>query len=95
MIGKRFVELEMISASQPRSYADHVYEGYLTFSVPEGQSWASKFPSRLEEVIPYAKLMICNWVDKPAWFEARLQKLEKVDGPENKWHIIVTSPYLD
>lgn len=92
----RRIEVETIQSGQPRPYADHIYESYITFSVPEGQMYSSKWPSAAAQVVPYAQLLVAHWDDDETdWFRNRLVKLEQVSIRPNKWHVIVTSPYLD
>lgn len=95
MSGRQIIEHESISAGQLRSYGDHIYESYLTFSVPEGQVWSSKWPTMSDQVVPFAKLLVRGWYDEPEWHQARLKKLEQVSTNPNRWHVIVTIPYLD
>jgi len=81
-----------------RNYADTEYEAYLTFSVPEGQAWASKFGSTPEVAKQYAQLMVHHFVEptpeRPReWHEPWLEKLTQVSPC--RWHVIVRSPYLD
>jgi hypothetical protein len=98
---KRSVEVDLIQSGQPRPYADHIYEGYLTFSVPDGQAWDSKFPNTKDTVAQYAKLMVHHWDDElpddpmERWFAAKLDKLEQVSEVPNKWHVIVRVPFTD
>jgi hypothetical protein len=92
---KRFIEVDLKQAGQPRPYADSIYEGYLTFSVPEGQMYASKWPKDPEQVKPFAQLLIEPWYDEPQWYQSRLKTLERVPGETNRWHVIVIRPYLD
>ena len=80
---KRFIELEVIhGGEQPRPYADHLYEGYITFSVPKGQMWASKYPTLLDDVKKYVKLF-ANFYETPEWHQPRLDKLEQVSIEPN------------
>ena len=95
MSQKRIVEVDLISSHQLRPYGDTIYEGYLTFSVPEGQMYASKFPSKREQVEPYARLMIASWSENPDPFDNRLDLFEQVSTEPNKWHIIVRRYYND
>ena len=89
----RSVTVEIVQAGQPGPYKDHIYEGYITFSVPEGQMWASKFGSSLETVKPYIQIMLGSFVENPEWWQPRLKLCEQVSPL--RWHVIVTQPYLD
>jgi len=99
----RSVTMEMLSAGQHRPYGDHIYEAYLTFWVPEGQMWASKYPGSNPELVkPYVKLFVHNFVedngegmldDMSLFYAPRLKLLEEIEP--GKWHVIVTQPYLD
>jgi hypothetical protein len=93
----RTVTYESVQAGQPRPYADSTYEGYLTFTVPEGQMWASKFGEHVENVKPYVKLMCNHFTEEPESWEnfhvGRLKLLEQVSP--GRWHVIVTVAYCD
>ena len=98
MSNKKTIEIESIwGGSQPRAYADHRWEAFLTFSVPEGQAYASKWPSTAEQVAPIAKALVTNWYEKGEgdWASPRLEKLEQVSTEPNRWHLIVTAPFTD
>ena len=91
----RSVTVEVLRSSQPRAYADHEYEAILTFSVPDGQMWSSKFGQQPDIVKSYIRLMVHNFVDGPEreWHEPYLETLEQISP--GKWHVVVKSPYLD
>ena len=91
----RSVTVETISANQLRSYGDHVYESYLTFSVPKGQLWASKYGETEAIVRQYIPLFVHSFSEvKPyQWPNAWLETLEQVSP--GRWHVIIKSPYLD
>lgn len=99
----RSVTVEMVMAGQQRAYGDHIYEAFLTFWVPEGQMWASKYPGHDPELVkPYVKLFVHGFVDEgdedglaaiDLFYSPRLKVLEEV-GP-GKWHAIVAQPYID
>lgn len=107
MAGKRIVELEIIRAGQPRPYADSVVEGYITFLVPEGQLWASRFLHQgdghdREVVKRYIQTFGYSFdYDKEIgetfapdmWHRPWLEKLEMVSP--GRWRFKVMSPYLD
>jgi hypothetical protein len=91
---ERSVTVELVRAGQPRAYADHVYEAYLTFSVPEGLGWSSKYGRKEEQVKPYIPLFVHPFVEENRqWHQPWLEKLEQVSP--GRWHVIVKSPYLD
>jgi hypothetical protein len=82
------------SGQQPRAYADHIWEGYITFSVPEGQVWCSRYGVDESIVKQYIPLFIAPFVEgKREWYQPWLEKLEQVSPM--RWHVIVKSPYLD
>ena len=93
----RSVTVQIVHSGQPRAYADSIHEAYLTFSVPEGQLWASKFGHGQADVVkPYVKLMVQDFYEgnePDTWHLPRLKKLEQVSP--GKWHVIIISPYLD
>ena len=96
----RSVEVELIKGGgQARPYAPHIWEAYLTFKVPEGQMWASKFGHGNEDVVkPYVTLFVHSFyegTDKgiDAYYSAKLEKLEEMEP--GKWHVIITEPYID
>lgn len=99
----RSVTLELLHSGQPRAYADELWEGVLTFSVPEGQLWAGGFPSTPEQVKPYVNLMLHGFVDKLAgekweWHQPWLKELERLGVPDERpirWRAVVIGPYLD
>ncbi len=97
-MSKRFIEQESIRAGQQRAYGDSIYESILTFSVPEGQAWASKWPTTADQVKPFVKLLVHDFYEgdpKDMWHTPKLTKLEQVSTSPNKWHVIVTQIYLD
>lgn len=88
------VTVEHIRGGQPRPYADNEYEAYLTFSVPDGQLWASKAGHSNAFVKPYVRLMVHSFVEgRREWHEPWLEKMTQVEP--GRWHIIIKSPYLD
>ncbi len=92
----RSVTLEITKGGgQPRPYADHEYEGYLIFSVPWGQMYASKFGHTEKVAKDYLRLFVTNFKEKgeAAWYEAWLEKLTQV--APGRWHYIIKSHYLD
>lgn len=94
----RSVTVETISSHQLRPYGDHVHESYLTFSVPKGQMWASKFGTTEDVVKQYIPLFVHSFTEdtedsQANWYESRLKKLEQVSP--GRWHVIVTTPYTD
>jgi len=91
----RAVTVEIVQAGQPRPCADSIYEGYITFSVPEGQIWASKVGGDITTAKQYVKLMLRDFAEpeEVGWWLPRLTKMEQVSPL--RWHAIVTSPYTD
>lgn len=90
---KRIIEVETIQAGQPRPYADHIYESYITFSVPEGQMWARKWGTHESTVKQFIPLLVGGYSENPEWHDSRLEKLEQVSP--GRWHVIVIQPFID
>lgn len=85
---------EIHQGAQLRAYGDHVYEGYLTFSVPEGQMQASKFGSTESIAKQYLRCFVSSFFEKDReWHQPWLEKLEQISPL--RWHYEIRSPYLD
>jgi hypothetical protein len=87
---------------QLRAYGDHVWEGYLTFSVPEGQKWASKFGHDAEGMVAkqYIRCFVSEFSEVPdgrmsaaVYFSPRLDKLTQIEP--GRWYYRIISPYTD
>lgn len=96
-MSKFSVEHERISSHQFRACGDTIYEGYLTFSVPEGQlagsKWMHSGPA-IETVKEYIRLMAVDFEeDGLNWFRPQLKKLEQVSP--GRWHYLIERVYLD
>lgn len=90
------IDVERLSAGQPRPYADSVYECELRFT----NWWTSTTGPRKgnwepdEQLVREAvRLFVHPFKDEPTWADDKLKTLEKT-GPAT-WRAVVISPYLD
>lgn len=106
---QRSVTYTYLQGGQERAYGDTVHAGYLEFTVPEGQMWASKMfhsdnPETRERVKAYARLFVANWscecmadpwrhTSADAFFVNHLTELRMVEP--GTWYVKVTYPYDD
>jgi len=97
---QRTVTVEIIhGGGQPAPYADHLWEAYLTFSVPEGQLWASKYGHDEETAKRYANFMIHSFREPrdvttaEGFYAPYLAKIEQVSP--GRWHVVIKEPYID
>lgn len=94
----RNIQLETVSSHQLRPYGDTIFEGYVTFSVPEGQLYASKWGHH--ENGEAAKMVIKGLVvdfdetmQPDGWHRPILKTLEQVSP--GRWHYVINRMYLD
>lgn len=92
------IQIDTVRAGQPRPYADSVYEYVLTFT----GGTLGKFTPTQDMVERYVKVIHNPRHDEPVkkkndptmeFHHSYFEAIEKLD--ENKWKIVIVSPYLD
>ena len=94
---------DVISSHQLRAYGDTVYEGYMTFTVPDGQMVGSGYlrvdnDFTRQKVKDYLRVLVVDFVDNKKtnsddWYLPHLQNLRYLG--DGKWHYYITRHYLD
>ena len=91
--------------SQQRNYGPHIWSGLLIFTTPPEQAWASKYPTRPEQMRKYLEAFATKYrtdddpgSDEMAIFYApRLVRLELIDSHPglHVWDYRIEAPYMD
>ena len=90
MATKQIIEIEVIRAGQPRPYADSFFESILTFKAEDENAKWTPDEKTVREI---AKILVHNFEDKPNWHDPELKEIQKI--AENKWRVLIFSPFLD
>ena len=78
---KTIIEIEHIKGGQPRPYADHEYEAYVTARI-EGMllnNTVYYLELKDEDVRALARRLLSDFKDKPAWHEPKLEYCAPVE----------------